>query len=1083
MEFRLLGPLEVHDGVGPVSIEAPKQRALLALLLLGRGAALPVDRLVDGLWGERAPPTASKAVRVYVGQLRKALGGDAIVTRGAAYALPLEQHALDIERFEQSAADAERLLEHGEPKQGLAAAESALCLWRGPALQDFAYEEFAQGEIARLEERRLSVLETRAEAWLELGRHEQLIAELPPLVREHPFRERLRGQLMLALYRSGRQAEALELYRDGHRLLADELGLEPSPELQRLHQAMLTQDETLATPSRLRRRAGRRRRGGALLAVGGALAIAGAVAAVVVELSGSKPGIASTVPGNAVAVVDPSSARVVAEVPVGATPGAIAVGARSAWVANTSEGTVSRIDLRGRRTTQTIAVGAAPSGIVFAAGAVWVTNSLDGTVSRIDPAADRVVQTISVGSYPSGIAAGAGSIWVANSQDGTVSRLDDREGRAVATIALDAKPTGVAFGAGSLWVTSQAADAVLLVDPDRNEAVQRIHVGSGPTGVSVAGRDVWVANSLDGTVSRIDGRRTAVTATIGVGDRPVAVAATPASAWVANELGGTLARIDARGNRVVRRIEVGQGPAAIALASGVPWVAVKGAGPRHGGGILRVLAPRGVADPFTTVDTLNGYGSPPELWSITRDGLVTFARVGGIGGTQLVPDLATSIPTPTDGGRTYSFTLRSGVRYSNGTLVRPGDVRYAIERQFRARSFGADFYGAIVGAAACRRHPASCDLAQGIAVDRSGRITFRLTAPDPEFLDKLALQFATVVPQGTATTPRPRHPLPATGPYQVSRFVPGRDLRLTRNPYFREWSRTAQPRGYPDEISIRLDGDASAATTAVEQGRADLLLDGPPRERRREVETRFASELRVKALPNTDFIVLNSSRAPFDDIRVRRAVNLAVDRRAAVAVAGGAGAARPACQLLPPGFPGFVRYCPYERDVTSARRLVAASRTAGERVTLFSVAAKPWGAPMARYLVRVLRTLGYRAGLRIVPSYGRAALHAQATAGSWVADYPAASNFIVPFMMCGAVGTAHFCDHGLDRRIRHALALQADDPGSAAAEWVAVDHRLVDRAALVPMVNEIASDLVARRVGGYQYHPQFGALIDQLWLR
>src|SRR5581483_5987162 len=195
----------------------------------------------DGLWGERAPPTAAKAVRVYVGQLRKTLGGDAIVTRGTAYALPLDDHVLDIEQFERGAADAERLLERGEPKGTLAAATRALGLWRGPALQDFAYEDFAQGEIARLEDRRLSVLETRAEAALELGGHEQLIAELSPLVREHPFRERLRGQLMLALYRSGRQAEALELYRDGRRLLADELGIDPGPELQGLHQAMLDQ--------------------------------------------------------------------------------------------------------------------------------------------------------------------------------------------------------------------------------------------------------------------------------------------------------------------------------------------------------------------------------------------------------------------------------------------------------------------------------------------------------------------------------------------------------------------------------------------------------------------------------------------------------------------------------------------------------------------------------------------------------------------------------------------------------------------------------------------------------------------------
>jgi DNA-binding SARP family transcriptional activator/tetratricopeptide (TPR) repeat protein len=231
MEFRLLGPLEVVEDNRTIEIGAAKERALLAVLLLNANRAVSRDRLIEALWGERAPGTATKALQVYVSHLRKAIGRDRILTRSPGYELRVEPGQLDLERFDELVASQEL--------------EKALGLWRGSPLADFAYEPFAQAEIARLEELHLSCLERRIEAGLSEGRHAAVVAELEALVAEHPLRERLRAQLMLALYRSGRQADALDAYQSGRRTLSAELGLEPGAELRELQRRILAQDPSL----------------------------------------------------------------------------------------------------------------------------------------------------------------------------------------------------------------------------------------------------------------------------------------------------------------------------------------------------------------------------------------------------------------------------------------------------------------------------------------------------------------------------------------------------------------------------------------------------------------------------------------------------------------------------------------------------------------------------------------------------------------------------------------------------------------------------------------------------------------------
>ena len=251
MEFRILGPIEVWSEGRQLRLGGVKQRALLAVLLLHRNEVVSVDRLIDELWGGDPPTTAVKTAQVHVSQLRKTLGrdrgeaGEVLVTRSPGYLLRIDAGELDSDRFEQLADEGRRALRAGEPELATRVLLEALSLWRGPALADFTADEFAQTEIGRLEEARVSAIEERIDADLALGRHQALVGELDALIQAHPLRERLRGQLMLALYRSDRQAEALAAYRDARRMLDDELGLEPSESLQRLEHAILVHDSAL----------------------------------------------------------------------------------------------------------------------------------------------------------------------------------------------------------------------------------------------------------------------------------------------------------------------------------------------------------------------------------------------------------------------------------------------------------------------------------------------------------------------------------------------------------------------------------------------------------------------------------------------------------------------------------------------------------------------------------------------------------------------------------------------------------------------------------------------------------------------
>jgi YVTN family beta-propeller protein len=1091
-EFRILGPFEVHENGQLLEVGRGKERAFLALLLLNVGEVVSTDRVIDALWGERPPSSALNSVRVYASHLRKALGNERLLTRGRGYVLAVEPEQVDLARFERLAAEGREALAAGEAERASQLLRSALGLWHGAPLTDFASEPFAPTEIARLQELRLAALEEELDADLALGRHAEVIPELEALVRSNPLRERLAAQLMLALYRSGRQAEALETYRRTRRRLVEELGLEPGRKLQGLERAILSHDPQLEPPlppSPPRRRPSRR--SGLLIAIGAALLLAAALAVVLVEVTGGSPGLSSA-SANAVALITADTNRLVADVPLGNGPISIAADEDAVWVTSAQDGSVARIDPQTRSIVEHIPIGSQPAGIAINGGSVWVASSLDGTVSRIDPKTNTVVQTIRDIVTPTAVAAGFGSVWVTSADERSVKRIDADSGDVVDTIPTGALGLGIAVGTGSVWVTDVSSRSVLRIDPVSGSVVDTVGVGNGPKGIAFGAGSVWVANSLDGTVSRIDPETDKVTAVIPVGEGPDGVAAEPDAVWVSSEFSQAIVRIDPAEARVVERIPVGNRPKGLAVFGDKVWFAVQPSGARHRGG--RLIVPGGALGPIDP-------GFLPHLVT-AYDALVGAAWRGGSEGIPIVPNLADSLPVVTAGGTRYAFTLRRDIRYSNGTIVKASDFRRAFERVFRLGEPPPSFQ-ALVGADACKRRARSCDLRRGVQTgDTTGTIAFQLRRPDGEFLFDL-LNGPAPVPPGTPDREVRTRPIPSTGPYMIERYVPGRVLRLVRNPYFHVRSQTARPDGFPDEIEFRVGVTAEARVTAVERGRADIAAVPP--DRVREVKKHYAAQLHVNPEPaSIRDVFLNTRLPPFDDVRVRRALNYAVDRAAVAAAQGGPELAQPLCQLRPPSIAGYRPYCPYTiepgatgewkaPDLARARRLVAASGTSGMKVTLWTWA---WVEPAARQVVAALERLGYRTRLRQIafwpPYFSKVLLdkrtRVQAAMSGVIGSTgnPPSYSYVLPWLTCGAthlLNPGFFCNRRIDAEIQRALRIQAIDPKAAARSWPRIERELVDQAPLVPLFTPQHADLVSKRVGNYQYNPVWGVLLDQLWVR
>jgi DNA-binding SARP family transcriptional activator/streptogramin lyase len=570
------------------------------LLLIHRGEVVSSDRIVDALWGGRSPETAGKAVQGYVSHLRRVLEpgrdpGDAhglLVTRPPGYVLRTGDVAIDATRFERLAQDARRALEEGSAAEAVLLLDEALALWRGPALAEFSFDDFAQAEIDRLEELRLAATEDRIGALLQLGRHGEVVGMLASLVSAHPLRERLRGQWMLALYRGGRQADALQAFRDGRRLLADQLGLEPGPELQRLERAILEQDPALeVAPASARPvtdgsgdgpppppSGGRVRR--LRLGVGALLVLACSaivLAAVLTREDAPRP---VKVVAPAVAVVDPASNRIVASIPTGSKPAAIVAGQGAVWVGDAADGTVTRIDTATRKVVKTIGIGAPAVDLATGLGSVWAATGGFGTIVRIDGALGAVEDRIPLGkaSDPivpaaSSIGVGDGRVWV-GAFHGLV-RIDPQTGKIVRRVDLgDAPALRVAVRNGAVW-TSIITRRAKRVDATSGHVTTEFYAGVFVAALAADRQAVWLAGGDGGQLWKIDPVTGSTLLTSSAGQGAYAIALGSGSLWIASWPDRTLVRVDPETGSVQATIAMGGVPQAVAVSDGLVWVAVQ----------------------------------------------------------------------------------------------------------------------------------------------------------------------------------------------------------------------------------------------------------------------------------------------------------------------------------------------------------------------------------------------------------------------------------------------------------------------------------------------------------------------------
>jgi len=605
MEFRILGPLEVENEGGIVPVGRRKQRAVLEVLLLQANRVVSARALIDAIWGERPPETALTTLQGYVSALRKTLGAELIATRGQGYVLQTDPASIDLSRFESLVSAGTEALGAGDPRSASDRLNAALSLWRGEPLEDLDSVAVVESERGRLEEMRLRALEQRIEADLALGRHAEVIPDLQALVREEPLRERLRGQLMLALYRSGRQAEALDVYRRGRHMLAEQLGLEPGEPLRRLERGILDHDPALGPVAPPRSRSAeprdrppvargepeaaaigardrstwwRRRR---VLAVVAACVLAVAAAGLGGTLTGGGPGTVAVVP-NSIAVIDTSTNRLVADVPVASSPVAVASGEGGIWVC-LDGGTVAHIDAAARKVVEKIDVGSDCSDVAVGFGSVWVAGGSDSSLVRIDPDLGKPETVPLPTTGPDArfrlvwVATGAGSVWA--TRGNSLLQIDPADNRLVQTINTRFEASGLAAGRSYVSVVTHPHENLLL----RFDALGRRYPEGHLPGWSVspvasydpsAPYDLWlvVYQSL-GEVRRYG--LGGATGRIAIDQYPLAVALGAGAAWVVN-LEGTVLRLDPGLTTVEKRITTAPtSRSSLAVGYGAVWVAIQ----------------------------------------------------------------------------------------------------------------------------------------------------------------------------------------------------------------------------------------------------------------------------------------------------------------------------------------------------------------------------------------------------------------------------------------------------------------------------------------------------------------------------
>jgi DNA-binding SARP family transcriptional activator/DNA-binding beta-propeller fold protein YncE len=612
----VLGPLQAAANGTSLPLGGAKQRAVLALLLLHANEVVPTDRVIDELWGESPPDSAANMVQGYVSHLRKTLepgrprgAYELLVSRPPGYVLKIAPGQLDAERFELLSAEGRSMLVEGDAAGAAERFRNALALWRGPALADLAYESFAKAGADRLDELRLAAIEDRIDADLQLGRHDVLVGELRELVEQHPLRERLRGQLMAALYRCGRQADALDVYRYGRGALREQLGIEPGPALRELEQAILRQDPALGAAAqpplplvpRIRRR-------WPLLVAAGAAAAAALVAGLAFGRSGGAAAV--VVEPHSVAVIDPGKNAVVDDIAVGAYPGPLAADEEFVYVGNIGDATFSRLLPDSRKVYDTASLSRAIDLVavnrhLWAAdgGVAGHTLAPPGTVLDYDlsSAASRTIRlgpSVEGGEEQTTIAASPeeNEIWAGNKDSETVTQLEPPTFVRVRGIAPGGLAVAGAAGGHAVWATDPAHDRIVRINA-AGRVTHRIAIPGEPTRIAAGDRAVWVitrghngpgewrpTHGTSPAVWQIDPTTNEPVTRIPLALTPVRIALGAGSVWVTaqrvvsstgSSFDATVFRIDPATSRIVARIPLHtRAVDGIVVSHGLVWLAV-----------------------------------------------------------------------------------------------------------------------------------------------------------------------------------------------------------------------------------------------------------------------------------------------------------------------------------------------------------------------------------------------------------------------------------------------------------------------------------------------------------------------------
>ena len=1103
--FRILGRLDALVDGRPIDLPSRRERALLGILLLHVDEVVAVEALIDSVWGEAAPASARHMVHEYVSRLRGALGDASVIaTRAPGYVVERDKCDLDAVRFAELLGTARAAVAADELGDALTAFEEALGLWRGDALSDVALEADARLAAARLDDERRTARSERVDLALTLGRHHALIPDLQRAVAAEPHDEHVLRQLMLALYRDGRQADALARYREGRQTLVEQFGIEPGAELRALEQAILRHDPALAPPPTSETfaenggaradsapRAARRRIG--LAAVAAVVVIAG-VATVAAVAARKAPHTAPPVRGDAVAVVDAASARLLSSMPVGSPPGAIAFGGGSVWVSFPDSRSVSRISPDSTRVAASIPLGVAAQSIAVAGTSLWTVGSGPTdpylTLERINPtfgSVSRARRLPVVVLGDTGSLSGRGETLLVAPRTGLLTRVDARSGRTLEQLDPNAAPAAAALGFGNSWLAYREANLVVRVDS--SGASTQIPVGRGPSAIAVGKRAVWVANALDGTVKSIDPATSAVITTIAVGSSPTALATDGDSVWVANSGDGTLVRIDERSNRVTAKVEVGGSPQALAVGGGKVWASIQTPVPAQPSGGTAVV---GVPSYVTTLDPAVRFDVGSQVVYATCATLLNYPDEPGAGGLRLVPDAARASPTVSKDGRSYTFTVRPGMRFSppSNQPLTAQTFKHTIERSVDPRMhpgglpgqlFLRDVVGAPAYMAGKARHIAGVE-AQG------DRLTIHLTARAPDLPARLAISLFCAVPTDTPHRPV-SGALPSAGPYYVASAAPGRSFLLLRNPNYHG--------NRPHRLErIEIVVGPSHPVAEIEASKLDFVIGGVPAGEGARLERLYGAHSAaagsgrqryfVNRTPSVDYLDLNTRRPLFASERMRRAASYAVDRSALAATGGSfTTAAAPAQMRIPPGIPGYrdVHVYPLVPDLARARRLAGGGRHEAELYCVLE-----GGGPQAAQVIKNnLAAIGIDVHVHCMP--GDAFFHRlfrpnepwDIAIDGYGANYNDPGEFINGLATDDAFNFTHYHDPGLSRAIRAASRLSGIPRAQAYAK---IDLALTrDTVPWINFANVTQQDFFSARIGCQLYQPMVGMDLAALCIR